>query len=1312
MRNVLTLCAAGRMIAAPRQLCFLPPILELSSCAPIIVNRRFPDPRWRPANEGKRGVRTTSLPMPSPAAHASSRPPTEAAPPPSAAPGASAETRGIYTIQPHGALIAFDSAGIIRMVSANLAELFGIDAEAVIGEDGSTVFGQAWETLQESLQLADQAQSARTFSASIQGRDCHVMHHRADGLVVAELLPATDDDDKAFARLHLALRDALQHFDKDEEIDEYSRFVAHEVRRITHFDRVVIGRYNSHGDYEIIAESRNDALPSLDGFRFPSSDLAAHDREYLENNPIRVLDDCDAEDVPLIPADNPLTGRPLDLCRAALRGRTPRYVTAMRQMGARTSLALSLKKGPRLWGVIVCHSVTQRSVAVPMRELAAFIGKTISFKLTNIEHLRTKRYMERVREALLSLSQHIRDTGDIDHSLRAIADVYLRLIGASGGVISFGDHTYTLGLTPNATQLAQLTEWLKTHHANELVFRTDSLGELFPPALAFAEIGSGLLAVALDRNFDARILWFRAEHVRTVTWSGNPQDVLTDTNTVSAPHYAVWTRTERGRSLPWRAIEVDAMKILSLSVLQMLMQQVLRAKEAADLANRAKSDFLANMSHEVRTPMNAIIGLTHLCLQTPELSPRQSDYLSKSMNAAQSLLRILNDILDFSKIEANKMEMEEARFNLDETLEHVGTIAAIDARQKGLELVIEAATDLPEEVIGDALRLQQSLINLASNAIKFTERGEVRISAEVIERDEARTRLRFAVSDTGIGMAPAQIERMFEAFTQADSSTSRRYGGTGLGLSITRRLIGMMGGEISVQSAPGEGTSFSFALDFRRAEKAPMRIPAHIKGLRAVVLDPHTPTRRMLVAQLRAFGMSAHEADEQTDLAQLADRTHTDIVVIDAQMRRQCDAIAQYTSTLPRRPAILLTSSIAEEAIGSDFKLQSDAFLHKPFTRKRLLQALQRALSATPQPVAPSRPAISARFPGATILVAEDDELNQQVIRQLLEAMDVVVHIARDGEAAIAQLLSADFHCDALLLDIQMPHLDGYGTAQRIRRHPSLQRLPIIALTANALGEDRTRCIAAGMNDHLSKPIDPTALATTLARWLRPPSRHGASAAERARQRQALPEIPGLDVEDGLSRTGGDVAAYLRILRKFAFHRRDIGHQLRERVLAHDREGAERLTHALRGVAGSLGAEALQSATQDLETALRAHAPDSELPPLLDRLEEALGEVIRAIDALPTSQPILPATPSLAPERATTPAAPPEDGIDALFATACGQFERLDCAVEETLAELAKKMPGNGALADICRLTAVYDYEAALAALLALMSSRPLREPA
>ena len=404
-------------------------------------------------------------------------------------------------------------------------------------------------------------------------------------------------------------------------------------------------------------------------------------------------------------------------------------------------------------------------------------------------------------------------------------------------------------------------------------------------------------------------------------------------------------------------------------------------------------------------------------------------------------------------------------------------------------------------------------------------------------------------------------------------------------------------------------------------------------------------------------------------------------------MRSLRAAIERHSARHITRPRLLLTSSIAVRTPEHEARAHADAFLHKPFTRSRLVQAVQRAMQCGEESIAPRRRL--PNFAGARILVAEDDDLNQQVIRQLLESMGAIVHIAANGEAVITRLLAAEMNYDLLLMDIHMPRLDGYAATQKIRRHPQLSQLPIIALTANAMSSDRARCLAAGMNDHLAKPIDPDALSGALTRWLPTRSDTDAGAALSDTlpepQPQALPSLPGVNTREGLRRTGGDVAGYLAILHKFADHRRHIGAGLRAALRAGDRAEAQRLTHALRGVAGSLGAEPVAATAQALETALQNGAPEDALLSLLDTLERTLQPLIAAIDQLP--------------EQPRASAGEAGDDTALLLADAREQLEHLDCAVEETLAKLSLRLPNSEALAGIRRLVAVYDYESALAAL-------------
>ncbi|MDZ5455812.1 response regulator [Azohydromonas lata] len=529
---------------------------------------------------------------------------------------------------------------------------------------------------------------------------------------------------------------------------------------------------------------------------------------------------------------------------------------------------------------------------------------------------------------------------------------------------------------------------------------------------------------------------------------------------------------------------------------QLRTQELAAMRDAAEAATRAKSAFLANMSHEIRTPMNAIIGFTHL-LMRDATGGQQLQRLQTVEQAAQHLLQILNDILDLSKIEAGKMVLEDAEFELDAILSRIVGLVREPAAAKELELVLDTDA-LPQRLRGDPTRLSQALLNLLSNAVKFTARGWVRVRAELLRDDAAQVMARFEVSDSGEGIAPERLGALFTAFEQADASTTRRHGGTGLGLALTRHIAQLMGGDVGVQSAPGQGSSFWFTACLgRAADAAHVIMPIRLQGLRALVVDDLSAARSALVEQLWGLSLKAVAADSGQAAVRLAQEARAsgesfDVLLIDWRMPAMdgIATLAQLHRTLasPPRCSILVTAldeaHLQEQARVAGFQ----AVLLKPVTASALHDTLVRLLQSAPDP-AQTRPvagshtlqALKSRHAGARVLLAEDNAVNQELAVTLLRAADLEVVVAEDGQRAVELALAQGF--DAILMDMQMPRMDGLTATAAIRakRGPGV---PIIAMTANAFADDRQACLAAGMNDFLTKPVVLETLYATLQRWL------------------------------------------------------------------------------------------------------------------------------------------------------------------------------------------------------------------------------------
>jgi len=826
-------------------------------------------------------------------------------------------------------------------------------------------------------------------------------------------------------------------------------------------------------------------------------------------------------------------------------------------------------------------------------------------------------------------------------------------------------------------ELRQMT-WIELTHPDDL----DADAKQFERMLA-GEIDQ----YALDKRFIRK----DGEIVYTNLTVSCIRDKTGDVLNVLASFQDITERKKMDNDLHERIKELDEAQSAMLNMMEDLDEEKAKAEDAT----RAKSDFLANMSHEIRTPMNAVIGMAHLALKT-ELTPKQHDYLNKIQSSANSLLGIINDILDFSKIEAGKLDMEAVEFDLLETMDNVANVITVKAQEKeNLEVLFYLDPQVPNFLVGDSLRLNQILVNLGNNAVKFTEKGEIVLTTKIKEKSNDKVTLQFSVRDTGIGMTAEQQAKLFQAFSQADTSTTRKYGGTGLGLTISKRLVTMMGGEIWTESEAGQGTTFNFTADFGLGKETVKRrlVPApDLRGLKVLVVDDNATSREILQDILELFSFEvflAASGKEALEEIEMADRDQPfELVIMDWKMPGmdgiEASRRIKNHPKLSKIPAIVLVTAYGrEETMRQADEIGLEGFLLKPVNSSVMFDAIMQALGKEVQvmPRAGRKKEQSAEelsaIAGARVLLVEDNEINQQVAQEILQGAGLKVTVANNGREGVDAAMKNQY--DVILMDIQMPVMDGYTATRTIREwesvsanadsdvwetedrgpsfaekategmqktddgtptsnlQPPTSNLPIIAMTAHAMAGDEQKSLQAGMNGHVTKPIDPEQLFATLQKWIKPLAERAAgqdpsvpdtppAPDQVALGEDELPDsLPGFNLAAGLQRLMGNTRLYRKLLVDFGTKYTETAREIRAAIDANDFEQAHSLVHNLKGLAGNLEAKDLQAATVEMEKLVKGQTEktvsDKDLNLNFSNLEDALNRALEAVQILgPTAK--------------------------------------------------------------------------------------------
>lgn len=945
-------------------------------------------------------------------------------------------------IQPHGILLVLREPQLqIVQVSENVAEFVGVPTPEILGRELRDFANrEAVEAIFRALAIED-LPGLNPLTVRIGEIFCQGTIHRYGGALILELEPKQNDSFPfEFYRL---LKSTTHQLREADSLLHLCQKIVGEVRRITGFDRVMVYRFEPDDSGSVIAEAKEDGLDSYLGLRYPASDIPEPARHLYYRNWLRLIPDVSYRSVALVPHDNPLTNAPLDLSYSHLRSVSPLHVEYLQNMGVAASMSVSLINDRRLWGLIACHHNSPHYIDYEVRKTCEFLGQLMSVEIFRQQQQEVRVYDRRVK----SIQEQIRQ--ELGHCTEGIETVLnrhqgdlLSLVQAKGLAIALGDKLELVGQTPSEAQTRDLIAWLRTDccrdvfHTNcrQEVFHTDALAKYYPPARSLQARASGLLSISIFLNTTSyHILWFRPEQAQTVTWAGKPNKPTIadeDGSLYLSPRQSFqrWQETVREQSLPWPPLAIEAARelrnTLLLAALEFSQAALQEAARRAEIANRAKSQFLAKMSHELRTPLNAILGFSQVLSREGNLSSEQRKHIDIINRSGEHLLALINDVLEMSRIEAGQLFVNEQDFDLHRAIASIYEMMLLKATDKGLNLEVVRDEALPQYVRGDEGKLRQIVLNLTSNAVKFTSVGEVRlrVSSEELSREEILVRIN--VEDTGSGIPADKLEAIFEPFKQAETGRQANEG-TGLGLSISRQYARLMGGDLTVESLPERGSTFTCTVKLKKAQSLNFSLRTNVQKIvglapgqpnyRLLVVEDVVENRQLMVKLLESVGFEVRSASNGAEAIALWQQWHPHCIWMDMRMPVMdgYQATRRLRAMEPSRKTVILalTASVLDKQPDEVIAAGCDDFVSKPLREEYIFEKMAQHLGVCYQyeTEGETAPAVaSANLKEAIALMPQhwQDRVYRAALSARSRQLEELITRIPSEQASLASLLS------------------------------------------------------------------------------------------------------------------------------------------------------------------------------------------------------------------------------------------------------------------------------------------------------------------